>query len=323
MARAPRPEALPLRDGVSASCVAVPAGPWPTLLDFLCERLPAIDRVGWLARLAAGEVLDDTVRPLAAGARPRIGQRIFYFRRVDAEPEPENPAQVLFQDDHLVVADKPHFMPVTPSGRFVRRSLLVQLKQRLGLPDLSPVHRIDRDTAGLVVLATRPQDRDAYQRLFRDRAVHKLYEAVADAPGPGRLWPVLRRSRIIEEEGRFFRMVEAQGEPNSETRIEVAAVDGDLALYRLEPVTGRRHQLRVHMAALGLPLAGDAFYPTVRHGPGEPDDRAHPLQLLARGLRFTDPLTGQERRFRSRMRLAAWPAHADPAYDHEVEFSGP
>ena len=210
-----------------------------------------------------------------------------------------------------MVADKPHFMPVTPSGRFVQQSLLVRLKRRLGLADLSPVHRIDRETAGLVVFAVQTHTRDAYQALFRDRRVHKLYEAVAPHRH-GLVLPHTHRSRLAPDAERFFLAREVAGEPNSETHIERAEPLGAHALYHLRPITGQRHQLRLHMMALGVPILGDGFYPEVLRGPGEPDDAENPLQLLARALAFDDPVTGEQRRFSSSLTLRAAQA-ASPA----------
>lgn len=311
MSRPPRPSHLPLRDGVSASCLVLRRGDGPTLLDALSQRLPALSRADWAERLQGGEVLNADGQPLAADAPCHAGHRVFYYRRLDHEPAPPHSERIVFQDELLVVADKPHFMPVTPSGRFVQRSLLVRLKRRLGLADLSPVHRIDRETAGLVVFAVRPETRHAYQALFRDRRVRKLYEAVAPHRADLAL-PRTHRSRLEPDPERFFISREVPGVPNSETHIERAAVLGDLALYRLQPVTGRRHQLRLHLNALGVPILGDGFYPQVLRGPGAPDDAARPLQLLARALAFDDPFTGQARHFASTLRLAAserhWPA---------------
>ena len=311
MSRPPRPPHLPQRDGVSASClVAQPGDAGASVLDLLAARLPALSRGDWAERLHGGEVLNADGDPLAADAPCRPGQRLYYYRRLDDEPEPLNTERIVFQDDWLVVADKPHFMPVTPSGRFVQRSLLVRLKRRLGLPDLSPVHRIDRETAGLVVFAVQPHTRDAYQALFRDRRVQKVYEAVAPHRADLAL-PCTHRSRLEPDAERFFISREVPGEPNSETTIERAAPLGAHALYRLRPLTGQRHQLRLHMHALGLPILGDAFYPMVRHAAGQADDSARPLQLLARALAFDDPVTGQPRRFESSLHLAAaqgrWP----------------
>lgn len=305
MSRPPRNPQIPMRHGVSPSLVALPAGPWPTVLDFLAERLPAVARDEWQARLLAGEVLHEDGTPVAHTAPFRHGQRLYYYRHLAHEPElPEHEA-LLFEDEHLLVVDKPHFMPVTPTGRYVQQSLLVRLKRATGCEALSPVHRIDRETAGLVLLAKRAQDRNAYQALFRERQVDKVYEAVAgylpDLPLPN-----VHRSRMEEDE-RFFRMREVAGEPNSETGVALLQAAGERALYRLAPVTGKRHQLRVHMLALGRPILGDQFYPEVLRGPDEPEDFAQPLQLLAREIGFTDPITGQARHFASQRRLALAP----------------
>ncbi|MFP8780897.1 pseudouridine synthase [Hydrogenophaga sp. RWCD_12] len=310
MARPPKNPLIPARNGVSPSCVALPLLPagdrrWPTVLDFLDERLPAVGREGWALRLAAGDVLDESAQPVNGNDLYRGGARLYYWRALDAEPVIPFEATVLHQDTHLLVADKPHFLPVTPTGRFVQQTLLVRLKQATGIDTLSPIHRIDRETAGLVVFSLRPQDRGAYQALFRERAVDKVYEAIA--PASDTLpWPQRRCSRIEEDPAAFYRMVEADGEPNSETGIEPVERRRDWARYRLTPVTGKRHQLRVHLNGLGLPIAGDQFYPVVRHGPGEAEDFADPLRLLARSIAFTDPVTGEARRFDSRLELA-WP----------------
>lgn len=310
MSRPPRNPLIPVRDGVSPSCVAVPhfkpgASPWPCVLDFLAQRLPAVSRQAWAERLTRGEVLDEEGRPLDADAACLGGARLHYYRQLEAEPEIPFEAAVLFQDTQLLVVDKPHFLPVTPTGRYVQQSLLVRLKRQTGIESLSPIHRIDRETAGLLLFSLRPQDRAAYQALFRERAVHKVYEAIA--PFDARLsFPRVHRSRLAEDPERFYRMREQAGEPNSETAIALVERRGDWARYRLEPLTGRRHQLRVHMDSLGLPLAGDQFYPRVRRGPDETEDFANPLRLLAQGLAFTDPVTGQARRFESQLALA-WP----------------
>ena len=314
MAHVPKNPAIAMRDGVSPSCVALPRmrqAPWPTLLDHLVERLPRITREEWVERMSAGSVLDEHGQPLSPDAPYAHGARVYYWRELPQETPIPFEAEVLFEDAHLVVADKPHFLPVTPGGRYVRETLLVRLKAQLGLPDLSPLHRIDRETAGLVLLSKRPQDRDAYQALFRDRRMDKVYEAVA--PWSGSLaFPLTRQSHILEDEQAFYRMREALPHealaPNSETRIECLAREGERALYRLLPVSGKRHQLRVHMHGLGLPIEGDQFYPVVRRGPDEAEDFAEPLQLLARAIAFTDPVTGAARHFVSARRLALAPA---------------
>ncbi|MFN7154344.1 MAG: pseudouridine synthase [Acidovorax sp.] len=298
----PRPTpVLPVRDGVSPSCVVLPTHGRGNMLDFLAQRLPVVARGEWLQRMLAGNVVDERGEAVAPD-RPFEGSlRIYYYRSLPAEPVLPFTETVLYQDEHLVVADKPHFMPVTPSGRYLHNTLLVRLKRQLGLPDLSPLHRIDRDTAGLVLLSVQPGTRGAYQALFRDRQITKHYDAIA----PWRADVGFPRDHIsrLEESAQFFRMHEVPGEPNSHTHMQVMEVAGDWAHYRLSPITGKRHQLRVHMAALGLPLRNDPFYPVV-NDPAE-GDYSRPLQLLARSLSFVDPITGALRVFESRQRLHA------------------
>lgn len=291
-------------EGVSASCVALPAGPWPLLVDFLAQRLPVVSQAQWQQRMAQGRVLDEHGQPLPPDAPFQPQTRVYYYRELSAEPVIPFEAAVLYQDEHLLVADKPHFLPVTPTGRFVQQTLLVRLKRQLGIETLSPIHRIDRETAGLVLFSIRPQDRGAYQAMFRDKVVEKSYEALAPLR-PDLPLPPVHRSRIEPDE-QFFRQREVPGEPNSETHIALLQAQGTLGLYRLSPVTGKTHQLRVHMQALGRPIAGDLFYPEVVHGPGHSDeDYSRPLQLLARSITFTDPVTGQPRRFESARQLNA------------------
>ncbi len=291
MARPPKP-ALPLRDGVAASAVFCPPGPWATTAAFLAERLPRVD--DWPERLARGDVVDDDGQPVAAAYQPH--RRVYYWRYLADEPVVPFEARVVFQDEHLLVADKPHFLPVTPSGLYARQTLMARLRHATGLADLVPIHRLDRETAGLVVFAVRPQDRDAYHRLFRDRTVDKVYEAVAPAgEGP---WPRVVRHRLAEPDGDdFMQMQVVPGDPNAETRIDLVERRADgLARYELRPHTGQRHQLRVQMNALGLPIVGDRIYPVLQPHENPPRFDA-PLQLVAREIAFTDPVTGARRYF--------------------------
>lgn len=288
-----------MRDGVAPSYLWLPEGQWPDMLTFLLERYPQIGAAQWLDRMARGEVLNGDGTVLGPDSAYRRGMRIFYYRELERETPIPFQEEILFQDEHLVVVDKPHFLPMTPAGRFVQETLLTRLKKSLDCAELTPIHRLDRETAGVVIFSRQVASRGAYQTLFQRREVRKTYEALAPHLN-GREFPFTYRSRMVEGE-QFFLMREEAGEPNSETIIDVIERRGDLNLYRLYPHTGRKHQLRVHLAALGIPIVNDAFYPLAQ--PCKEDDMSHPLQLLARAIDFTDPLSGEPRRFESRRSL--------------------
>ncbi|MFD6041446.1 pseudouridine synthase [Streptomyces koyangensis] len=299
------PAPLPQRDGIGPVRVRLPQeGPWATVRDHLVERLPvAAAEVD--ALFAEGEVVTGDGRQVAADASYVPGGQVWFHRRRAAEVPAPYPPVVLFRDEHLVVVDKPHFLATTPRGRHVTQTALALLRTHLELPELSPAHRLDRLTAGLVLLTVRPAERAAYQSLFSDRLVRKEYEAVAGYD-PGLALPRTVRSRIVKERG-VIAAQEVPGEPNAETRVELLAHRGALGRYRLLPHTGRTHQLRVHLNSLGLPILGDPVYPRLTDP--APDDFRRPLQLLARTVEFTDPVTGAERRFTSTRELTAWTAY--------------
>ncbi|NYE29615.1 tRNA pseudouridine32 synthase/23S rRNA pseudouridine746 synthase [Rhodanobacter sp. K2T2] len=286
-----------------ASTVHLPAGPWPTVLDSLCATFTSIPREQWFDRMARGRVLDARgVAITPTMPHPSMGLRVHYYREVVDETSIPFAENVLHVDEHLVVADKPHFLPVIPSGGFVEQTLLRRLMRRLDNPDLVPLHRIDRATAGLVLFSANRTSRSAYQALFQQQRIEKRYEALAP-PLPEQAFPLTRRTRLVRGEP-FFRTQEVDGEPNSETRIEVmAAVErGDESWrYALYPITGKKHQLRVHMAALGAPILNDPWYPVLTER--DVDDYQRPLKLLAKTLAFVDPLSGERREFESRLRL--------------------
>jgi len=291
----------PTRDGVSPSCVVLPVGHWPTTFDFLVARFPRVGAEAWMARFKAGEVLDESGAPVGLEQPFQAHGRIYYYRAVPEEPRIPFEAEVLYQDNFLVVADKPHFLPVIPSGRYVQETLLVRLKRDLGLENLAPIHRIDRETAGLVIFTTQTSARRVYQDLFLNQSITKSYEAIASWQ-PMLNFPLTYRSRLEDHGAHFMQVREITGEPNSESRIEVLEVSGTTAKYRLVPVTGRKHQLRAHCAALGIPIRHDRIYPTLL-AEGT-DDYARPLQLLAKSIAFRDPLTGEDRNFMSRRSLS-------------------
>ena len=283
------------------STLHLPRGEWATVFACLCAHFPAIKPATWQERFARGRVLDAQGQPLTLQAAYREGLKVHYFREVPAETPIPFAEHVLHVDEHLLVADKPHFLPVMPAGEYVEQTLQARLAKRLGNADLVPLHRIDRHTAGLVLFSTNRQSRAQYQALFRLRQMDKCYEALAPAL-ENLTFPLLRMTRLDAGEP-FFRMQEVEGAANTETRIEVAQRLGKDWLYRLYPVTGKKHQLRVHMAALGAAILNDPFYPQVTDAPGAPDDYSKPLKLLARGLAFDDPLTGERRRFESQLSL--------------------
>lgn len=307
----------PMRAGVGASRVAMAAGPWGTVLAFLRARLPTV--ADWPERLARGDVLDAQGRAVNARDAVVPGKVLWYWRSLPAEPRVPFELELLHRDDELLVVDKPHFLPVAPSGRHLHETVLVRLKRELGLSDLVALHRLDRETAGVLLFSLRPQSRNAYHALWRERRVHKVYEAVAPWRADLAL-PATVSHRLEEPDGdAFMQMQVLPGEPNAHTQVELLRrLDGigtpvraepaeapPLALYRLQPLTGRRHQLRAQMNALGLPIVGDRIYPVLWPEPAagaEPDWR-NPLQLLAREIAFTDPMTGIERHFSSRRLL--------------------
>ncbi len=290
---------LPTKDGVGPSCVALPPGPWRTISDFLIDRFPAVSAATWQARMKQGELVDEHGLAVTPQQPYRGGIRLYYYRSIPDEPRLPFDEVVLFQDELLVAADKPHFLPVTPGGRHLQETLLVRLKRRLGIATLAPLHRLDRETAGVVVFAVQPDTRGAYQALFAQRQVTKHYEAIAPRR-PELSFPLTHRSRLVQDD-HFLRMREVHGEPNAETLIEVLQVTGDMARYRLTPLTGRTHQLRVHCAAIGMPIVGDRMYPSLM--PADTDDHDQPLQLLARSISFVDPISGAARCFDSARQL--------------------
>ena len=303
-----------LRKGVSPSKVGIPANTHLSAIEFLVQRFPAIQREVWLQRFLEGGILNAGGINIGPNQSVLHETHLLYFRHVADEPTLPFKAQIIFQDEHLIVADKPHFMPVTPGGQYVQQSLLVQLKQDFNLPELSPIHRIDRETAGLVMFSVRAKDRNAYQQLFRLQQVHKTYEAIAGIPESSPLnlvFPITYKSMMASDE-QFFKMRELTArecattdQSNSETWIDcVERISQALARYILKPVTGQRHQLRVHMNALGLPILGDRFYPHVKYLASEKDALDQPLQLLAKTIAFLDPLTGTPRKFTSNLKLA-------------------
>lgn len=294
---------LPVRNGLNPSRVRLPeSGHWVGTLEYLRQRFVGDER-RLLDKIADGEVVDEMGRPVDSGTPFIADSFVFLYR--DPAPERRVPfeTEVLYRDENLLVVDKPHFLATTPRGAYIVESAVVRLRRQFDLPDLSPLHRLDRVTAGVLVFSLNPPQRGAYQNLFAHRMVSKTYRAVARHESQLE-FPLTVRSRIIKERGTPTAQ-EFPGEPNSLTVVERIAVRGEHALYELRPTTGKTHQLRVHMNSLGLPIRHDHFYPRLLEV--DPYDYSEPLQLLARTVEFEDPFTGRRHRFESRRRLECWP----------------
>lgn len=312
------PSPLPVRDGVGATRLHVPmTGAWPTIGAYMAERFFHLDPERLLTRFDRGEIVGRDGTPLTRETPLGAHEFVWYYREPPVEREIPFEIEVLHQDDDLVVADKPHFLPTTPGGKYLQNSALVRLRNRLGIPELTPIHRLDRATAGLLMFSVRPQTRGAYQLLFENRQVEKVYEAVSalpegwDAASPtlgGRAFPRVYRNHIEKLRAHVCVRVDADREPNSETLIELIGCDEHVLHTRLRPHSGKMHQLRVHLAALGAGILNDGFYPELL--PEAPDDFTRPLQLLARELRFIDPLSGAPRAFVTRRTLQEAPTGA-------------
>ncbi|MBU3577822.1 pseudouridine synthase [Polynucleobacter sp. UK-Kesae-W10] len=291
-------------EGVSASRVFLPADQSHlNLLQFFIAQFPRIPASEWEERFNDNLILDIEGQPLSANDPYQPNTHLMYFRRLAREPEIPFEEQILYQDEHILVADKPHFLPVTPSGLYLHQTLLNRLKKKTGIQALSPIHRIDRDTAGLVVFSINPEERAQYQNLFRDRAVTKVYEAIAPySDALATRLPMTYQSRIEESE-HFLQMQEVEGESNSDTLIELVENEGPWARYRLTPGSGKKHQLRCHLNALSIPIKFDQIYPVLTPYQEYDLDFSKPLQLLAKDLAFLDPITQEKRAFSSEFSL--------------------
>lgn len=293
---------LPQRHGLDAARLKLPAdGPWLSLRDHLVERLPRVAPAR-IEEMLREERIWTVSGPLGIDAPFVPDSYIWFHRDLPVEVPVPFEVGVVHRDDDIVVADKPHFLATIPRGQHIMQTALVKLRDSLGLHDLSPAHRLDRVTAGLVLFVVRRELRGKYQTMFRDRLVRKEYEAIAPY-SPSLELPRVVRSRIIKERG-IITAFEVDGEPNAETHVSLVEHRNGLGRYHLKPLTGRTHQLRLHMSGLGVPIVNDDFYPVLQERPL--DDFSSPLQLLARTLSFVDPITGEERSFTSGLKLSAW-----------------
>ncbi|GEA87615.1 pseudouridine synthase [Cellulomonas cellasea] len=317
---------LPARHGLDAARLRTPdrdrsaPDPWPTMGAWLRHRLPQhVDVPGMLAQ---ERFVDEDGRAVRDDDPYEPARYVWFHRDLRDEPVVPGTIHVVHRDERLVVVDKPPFLSTIPRGGHVMQSVVVRLRAELDLPELSPLHRLDRVTSGLLLLATEQRWRGAYQSAFERRAVDKTYRALAPLRADLEV-PVVVRNHIHKERGTWCAEVVPGAPVNAETLVELEReveagevgqeVDGGgasgrpeagrvgepdrFAVYRLTPRTGRTHQLRLHLAGLGIPIVGDPLYPVVRDVPV--DDFRHPLQLLAAEVAFTDPVDGRHRDFRS------------------------
>ncbi len=284
------------------SVVTMPAAekPYPSIVEFLFTAFPNVPQSRWAERIVEGKVLDDAGDPITSATMYAPSKRLFYFRETEHEPVVPFAEHILFQNHEILAACKPHFLPVIPGGRYVEECLLNRLRATTGIDDLAPLHRLDRETAGVVLFSVNKRTRGRYQQLFMAGAIEKIYHALADVSHPPRErhWTV--ENRIVRGEPRF-RMITVPGAANARTHIQLLEMNGHRALFRLQPVTGKTHQLRVHMSGLGFPIINDRVYPDLQ--PKRDDDFDQPLQLLAKEIRFRDPVCGTDRVFRSEREL--------------------
>ena len=305
---------LPLRDGVDPVCFRLPQhlpAEWEgrPAASILLERFDR-SRDFLASQLAAGTIVDDDGQRITATTPAHGGLALWSYRPLPAtEPTVPLDMPILYRDDTLLVIDKPHFLPTIPRGRYVTHTALVQLRRQLAAAGdtaaaaaITPAHRLDRLTAGVLLFTLRKDARGPYQTLFSHGLTHKTYVAIAPLPHPTRsprALPLLDgqaveiRSRIVVSRNRLD-CYEEPGEPNAHTTVELVDSRGDYGLYRLTPHTGKTHQLRVHMNSLGTNLVGDPLYPVVAEdGPDHPEDPQRTLQLLAAQLSY--PLPTQTR----------------------------
>lgn len=282
---------------VSLPCVEKP---YPSILEFLVQRFPRIEEALWKERISAGKVLDDADQPITLETPFLPQKRLFYYRETSVEVLIPLKEKILFQNDELLVACKPPFLPVIPSGPYISECLLNRLRLRTGNDELVPLHRIDRETSGLVLFSMRKETRGLYGGLFLHGCIEKSYEALSEiARCPeAREWRV--ENRLADAEP-WFRSKVVAGSVNARSRIKLVEYKDGLGHFRLSPLTGKKHQLRVHMSGLGFRIKNDRYYPELL--PKQDDNLEKPLQLLARRVKFSDPVSGQIMEFESERRL--------------------
>lgn len=277
--------------------------PYPSLIDFICSKFPQIDKDIWIKRVEVGKLHYANGDKLSLNSLYNPHDRIFYYREVEEEPIIPFEEKILFENKEFLIVDKPHFLPVIPAGNWIEETLINRLRKKLGNEDLIPINRIDRETAGLVIISKRAETRDIYQSLFRDNLVNKEYEAICSLVGryDGKeSWHI--RNRLVKGDP-WFRMKIEDGEINAESYIELIENNDEYFKFRLLPKTGKKHQLRIHLALCGFQIINDRYYPKLLEQ--KPVDYSKQLQLLAKKLSFIDPISKKEMFFESKLALGS------------------
>jgi tRNA pseudouridine32 synthase / 23S rRNA pseudouridine746 synthase len=271
-----------------------------SVFEFLSTRFPKISQTVWRARISSGSVLFENNMPVLIQDIAKPGTKIYYYREVENEAEIPFIEKILFQNEHILVVDKPHFLQVSPAGKFANETLLNRLKKSTGIEDITPVNRLDRDTAGLVLFSINRETRDSYYNLFRERSVYKSYRCISkENPAVKETgWRI--ENRLAKGEP-WFRMKPTEGISNAVTNIKLDRQENGFCYFTLVPGTGQKHQLRIHMCLIGFPILNDRYYPELQ--PEDADDFSRPLKLHAEKLRFIDPLSGKSMEFQSKQNL--------------------
>ncbi|WP_325774748.1 pseudouridine synthase [Acinetobacter pollinis] len=291
----------PMRNGVSPSRVYLPAHQThTTIFAFLCDYFPHIHKQEWQERIQDQLVIDQNLQPITINTTYKQNTFIFYYRFLAHEFHVPYTHHHLFENDDLLVVDKPHFLTMSPTGQYLQETLLVRLKHETQNALLTPIHRLDRETAGVVMFSKRPETRAIYQQLFSEKKVFKQYHAIAKY-NTDLVLPKTTQYHMQKGDPFYTMQIIAHEPPNSETYIECLEHNKIWAKYLLRPTTGKQHQLRVHLNALGIPIMNDPYYPRLKHK--APDDFSQPLQLLAKQLSFHDPITEEDFAFFSRQEL--------------------
>ena len=281
----------PMRNGVTASKVFIESTnqKYQTTFEYLCEHFPHIEKNEWQQRFEDGLILNIQGQTLSVASALQSNTHLYYYRFLKHEIHVPFLEKIIFENNDLLVVDKPHFLTISPTGKYVQETLLVRLKKSTGNEQLTPIHRLDRETAGIVLFSKNKDTRGVYQQMFAEREVKKIYHAIA-AYNSNLTFPCQLNLRM-EKGHPFYTMQVVAGDANSSTDIEILERNQSRTKYLLKPLTGKQHQLRVHLNYLNIPIKNDPFYPTVIHK--DDDDFSQPLQLLAKQIEFLDPLTKQ------------------------------